>query len=256
VELGMALAFTLALGYRVWDERRRRELVDQERKQVMALFARYVSPEVVERIWETRGTNVLTGHECEVTVLFSDIRSFTSLTEGRPSTEVLRWLNEYFTEMSAVIKRNDGFLNKFIGDGLMVVYGAPLSAGPENDACRAVETALEMHACLERLNAEPTPYRPQLRIGVGLHTGPVTAGNVGAEERMEYSVVGETVNVASRLETLTKEFKTGVLMSGSTHALVAARFHTRKLGDTTVRGLSGTTPVYTVTARREEEESR
>jgi adenylate cyclase len=251
VEGAALLAFILGLGFRVWDERRQKEEVDAERQQVMALFARYVSPEVVRQIWETRGASILTGHECEVTILFSDIRNFTGLTAGRPSAEVLRWLNEYFAEMSQVIRANGGFLNKFIGDGLMVVFGAPLSAGLERDACRAAEAALQMLERVEALNADPKPYRPHLRIGVGLHTGLVTAGNVGSPERMEYSVVGETVNLASRFETLTKEYKASVVMSEATHALVSSRFETSYLGEAKVRGLAGTTRIHTVTGRKD-----
>jgi adenylate cyclase len=141
-------------------------------------------------------------------VLFSDIRNFTGITAGKPSRTVLRWLNRYFTAMDEVIRAHDGFLNKFIGDGLLVVYGVPLSQGESVDACNAVRSALAMLKRVEELNADrPDEDCPDLRIGVGIHTGMLTSGSVGSLNRLEYSVIGETVNLASRLESLNKEIR-------------------------------------------------
>lgn len=151
----------------------------------MGIFERYVSPEVAAEIWNRRGEIVLAGQEKTATVLFSDIRNFTALTAGKPSAEVLAWVNEYFTAMSEVIKANSGFLNKFIGDGMLVVFGVPLSEGIGKDACRAARTALEMLEQVEKLNAHQSPDRPRFAIGIGLHTGPLTAGNVGARDRLD-----------------------------------------------------------------------
>ena len=212
----------------------------------MSLFERYVSPEVAAEIWERRREIVLAGQEKTATVLFSDIRNFTALTAGKPSPQVLAWLNDYFTAMSEVIKENGGFLNKFIGDGMLVVFGVPLSSGVESDACRAVQAALQMLEKLEELNRLQSPQRPRLAIGIGLHTGVLTAGNVGAHDRLEYSVIGETVNLASRLEALTKDFKTSIVMSPQTQQLVQGRFQTVPLGEATVRGLAEKIQVYTV----------
>src|SRR6202023_3053685 len=112
--------------------------------QIMGLFERYVSPDVAAEIWKRRDEIILAGEERVATVLFSDIRSFTAMTAGVPPQEVLAWLNRYLTAMGEVIKSNRGFLNKFIGDGIMVVFGAPLTDGPRQDACRAVCCAKEM----------------------------------------------------------------------------------------------------------------
>ncbi|MDA2925366.1 GAF domain-containing protein, partial [Acidobacteria bacterium AH-259-L09] len=217
-----------------------------QRRELTSLFERYVSPEVAAEILKRRREIVLAGQEKTATVLFSDIRNFTALTAGKPSAQVLSWLNNYFTAMSEIIMRNGGFLNKFMGDGLLVVFGVPLSVSVEQDACRAVRSALEMLDRVERINAEKRADQPQFQIGIGLHTGTLTAGNVGTRERMEYSVIGETVNLASRLQALTKVFKVGVLTSTQTQELVKAQFERKLLGEVAIRGFPGRSRVYTV----------
>jgi CHASE2 domain-containing sensor protein len=247
-EVSLVLALPAGLGYRYVHERRMKALAEAERRQLMGLFERYVSPEVSAQILQRRAEIVLAGEERVATVLFSDIRSFTALTAGKASAQVLAWLNRYLTAMSEVIRANGGFLNKFIGDGIMVLFGVPLSESVEKDACRAVRAALQMLESVEGLNARRGPDQPHLRIGIGLHTGPLTAGNVGSRDRLEYSVIGETVNLASRLESLTKEFKTGIVMSPQTRELVRECFETAPLGDAEVRGFTGKIPLYTVRA--------
>jgi adenylate cyclase len=250
MEAGIILAIPVGVGYRFLDERRLKALAEAERRQLMDLFRRYVSSDVAEEIWNRRSEIVLAGEEKTATVLFSDIRSFTALTAGKPSAEVLAWLNNYLTAMSEIVGANRGFLNKFIGDGIMVLFGVPLTDTIEQDACRAVNTALQMIQRVEHLNAQRPPHWPELHIGIGLHTGVLTAGNVGAPDRLEYSVIGETVNLASRLESLTKVFKTDIVMSPATRQLVASQFETMPLGETEARGFAGKILVYGVTSRR------
>ena len=245
-EAGAILALPAGLGYRYLEERRLKSLVEAERRQLMGLFERYVSPDVVAEIWKRRDEIVLAGEERVATVLFSDIRSFTALTAGRPSSEVLKWLNTYLTAMSRVIADNRGYLNKYMGDGIMAVFGAPLSEGIESDACRAANTALEMHKNVEELNARLAPGQPHFKIGIGIHTGTVTAGSVGSPERQEYSTIGETTNLASRLESITKDFKTGIVLSPATEELVRGKFETAALGEAVVRGFTGKILLYTV----------
>jgi len=244
-EAGIILALPAGLGYRYLQERRLKAHAEAEQRDLMNLFERYVSPDVAAEIWDRRGEIVLAGQERTATVLFSDIRSFTALTEGKPSTQVLAWLNEYFTAMAQIIKANRGFLNKFIGDGMLVVFGVPLSEGVEKDAQRAVQTALQMLARAEQFNTRQGTERPRLAIGIGLHTGRLTVGNVGAPDRLEYSVIGETVNLASRLEALTKDFKTGIVMSAETWELVRNQVCTEALGEAAVRGFKDRICVYT-----------
>jgi len=248
-ETGVVLVLPAGLGYRFLEERRLKAHSEAERGHLMTLFERYVSPEVASEIWERRNEIVLAGQERVATILFSDIRNFTKITAAKPSAEVLAWLNDYLTAMDDVIRANGGFLNKFIGDGIMVVFGAPLPVEPGPGACRAVQCALDMLdrvADLNRNHATDSGY-PQLAIGVGVHTGAVMAGNVGSRNRLEYSVIGESVNLASRLETLTKEFKAPIVLSPETHALVRGHFATRLLGETRVRGFQDKMPVFTAT---------
>ncbi len=245
-EVCLLLALPAGLGYRSVEERRLKRLMEAERGQIMGLFERYVSADVAAEIWKRRDQIVLAGEERVATILFSDIRSFTAMTCGVPSQQVLAWLNRYLTAMGEVIKENRGFLNKFIGDGIMVVFGAPLSEGPKDDACRAVRCALEMLVRIDEWNANLPPGEQHLKIGIGIHTGPVTAGNVGSPDRLEYSVIGEAVNLASRLEALTKEFKTPIVISPATWEHIRGQFSTVSLGDAQVRGFTSAIPLYSV----------
>ena len=222
-----------------------------EQRELMSLFERYVSPGVAAEIVNRQGEIILAGQEMKATVVFTDIRDFTAMTAGKPSAEVLSWLNNYFTAMIQIILNNGGFLNKFMGDGLLVLFGVPLGETATKSACKAVQAALEMLNRVQEMNRESEPGQPELRIGIGLHTGTLTAGNLGARERMEYSVIGETVNLASRLEELTKKFKTGMVMSSETHELIRDRFSTTSLGEVSIRGFPGKSRVYTVEAEPE-----
>jgi class 3 adenylate cyclase len=244
---GLALSVPAAVAYRFVRERLLRSAAVQERAQVMGLFSRYVSPEVAKQIWDRRDELVLAGEERTATVLFSDIRSFTALTAGKNSSIVLRWLNEYLTAMDDVIRKNGGFLNKFIGDGLMVLFGVPLSEGMKPDACRAVRCAVEMQQRVEALNSLHAGDRdfPRIKIGIGVHTGKLTCGNIGSQDRLEYSVIGETVNLASRLESLTKELNSAIVVSAATHSSVCEEFTSLcELGEAPVRGFEGQMLVY------------
>jgi adenylate cyclase len=246
IEACLLAALPAGLGYRSVEERRLKHQMEAERHQLMGLFERYVSADVAAEIWKNRDAIVLAGEERVATILFSDIRSFTAMTAGVPSQEVLAWLNRYLTAMDDVIKQNRGFLNKFIGDGIMVVFGAPLSEGTREDACRAVRCAMEMLASVDKWNATKPPGEPHLKIGIGIHTGQVTAGNVGSPNRLEYSVIGDTVNLASRLEALTKEKNAPIVLSPATWEHIREQFSTVSLGDAQVRGFTNAIPLYSV----------
>jgi adenylate cyclase len=249
VELSALIAIPASTTYKFVQERFLSSRMAAEREQIMGLFSRYVSPEVAQQIWQRRSELVLAGEERIATVLFSDIRGFTAITAGQPSAGVLAWLNEYLTAMDEVITEGGGFLNKFIGDGIMVLFGVPLSDGPEKDACRALRTALRMLERVDALNQTHCgdPGKPSLRIGIGIHTGPLTSGNVGSPNRLEYSVIGETVNLASRLESLTKEFHTEIVMSSDTAEVVRSQFpNLRDLGEGPVRGFEKQIHLYTI----------
>jgi class 3 adenylate cyclase len=251
--LGVAAALPCGVAWQYVKANLLRSQTEEQRKQLMEMFSRYVDPEVARAIWLRRDEVSLEGDERIATVLFSDIRNFTGITAGKPSRTVLRWLNRYFTAMDEVIRAHDGFLNKFIGDGLLVVYGVPLSQGNKMDAYNSVRSALAMLKRVEELNAERPEGEdcPDLRIGVGIHTGMLTSGSVGSLNRLEYSVIGETVNLASRLESLNKEMGTEIIISQGTYDLVKDQMPgIYPLGATSVRGFDEQITIYGIGPRK------
>ncbi|MDT7541465.1 MAG: adenylate cyclase [Acidobacteriota bacterium] len=228
-------------------ERAVREEKEAERAAIMDIFSRCVSPEVADTFWQQRGALVMGGERRTVTLIFTDIRGFTTLSEGVDSEEVVSWLNEYFSRMHKIVCAYGGHINKYIGDGLMIVFGAPIARGDKLEARAAVACGLEMLAELERLNKDwEGTGRPQLAIGVGIHTGEATCGVVGAEGRLEYTIIGDTVNLAARLESTTKEKGVPMVISAATAALLGVDYETRALGDVTVKGKTQSTEVFTV----------
>ena len=249
VQLGVEVTLPLSLGLQFVLERLVAHEAREQRKQLMTLFSSYVDPKVAKTIWDRRAEVSLSGEERVATVVFTDIRSFTKMSAGKPPAEVLSWLNMYVTEMDKVIRAYHGFLNKFIGDGLMIIFGLPLSQGPSEDAKLAVQASLAMLESVTKLNEvnADNPAIPQLRIGIGIHTGTLMAGSIGSASRQEYSVIGATVNLASRLESLNKPFKTEILMSQATHDMVAHEFTgIRALGKSSVAGLEEQIDVFTI----------
>ncbi len=249
--LGMALLTPTGLGLRYARERMLRSESDAERAQVMDIFSRFVSREVAAQMWDQRGHLSLSGERRIVTVIFTDIRNFTTLSEHVSSATVVEWLNDYFGRMHAVVESFGGHINKFIGDGLMIVFGAPVDRGDEQEACRAVDCGLGMLAEVERMNKDwANSGRPVIKIGVGIHTGEATCGVVGAERRLEYTLIGDTVNLAARLESTTKELGVSILVSDTTARFLGDEYELRALGEVKVKGKTVNTTVFTV-ARRE-----
>ena len=206
----------------------------QERDKLRATFGKYMTETVLMHLMN--GKVRLGGETLTVTILFSDIRGFTSISEEMNDAQALvALLNEYFTEMVSIIIQEDGVVDKYIGDAIMAVFGAPVSK--PDDAVRAVRAAVRMRHALLELN-ERLALRgvSPLRTGIGIHTGEVVAGNIGSEQRMEYTVIGDAVNLASRLESSTKELQVDVLISGDTYELVKESCDTRAIGEITVKG--------------------
>jgi adenylate cyclase len=179
----------------------------ESRQHVLDTFGQHVSPEVVDHLMNT--AVALGGESRHVCVMFLDIRNFTAFAEQRKPAEVLRYLNELFAFMIDSVNRHRGIVNKFLGDGFMAVFGAPLSDG--RDSLNAVAAACDILDRLERLNQGPGAI--PTRIGMGLHSGDAVAGIVGSAQRKEYTIIGDTVNVAARIEQLNKQFDSRLLVS-------------------------------------------
>lgn len=215
----------------------------REREMLKTGFARYVSKDVVDSILESGQMPGVEGKREEVTVLFSDIRGFTKLSEHLAPEEVVALLNDYFETMIEVVFHNNGTLDKFMGDGMMVLFGAPLS-DPDH-AVHAVKAATEMQAALKALHLKwGVSNRPAFAIGIGIHTGPAVVGNVGSTRRLEYTAIGDTVNLASRLESSTKDLGRSIVLSEATHLLVNHRYKTLPLGQISVKGRETPVSVY------------
>jgi adenylate cyclase len=203
-----------------------------EKERVRDLLGKVVSPEIAEELLSKEIE--LGGEERVVTVLFSDVRNFTNLCEGRPPQEILALLNVYLTRVSGVIERHGGVVDKYIGDAVMALFGAPLAHG--DDAARAVSAGLAMVECLAELNHEWRDRGwPALGIGVGINTDLVVVGNMGSATRLNYTVIGDGVNLASRLEGLTKRYGATLLVSEATRR-GAPGFVYRELDRVRVKG--------------------
>ena len=222
----------------------------QSRQQIKQVFSRMLSPEVMDHLLEHPGNIKMGGSERPVTILFSDIRDYTKFSEGLKPSEVVRQLNIYFERMVTCVYDCQGTLHKYIGDAIMAAWGdiASASQGPVADAQNAVRSALMMRRFLAELNEERkieglTP----LRIGIGVNFGPdVLVGLIGASKRSEFTVMGDAVNTASRLEGVTKEYKTDLAIGESVYPLVREKFLVRTLGVIVVKGKSKPVKVYEV----------
>jgi adenylate cyclase len=215
-----------------------------EREKLKSVFSKFHSKAVVDKLMGEDKLR-LGGEKLPVTVFFSDIRSFTSSSETMAPEEVVEMLNEYMTEMVAVIERFGGVVDKYVGDAIMAVWGMP-QPDPSVDATNALLACLEMRVKLDELNVRRAARgQPPLKIGMGLNSGEVIAGNIGSQSRMEYTVIGDTVNTASRMESLTKEFHTDLLVNESTQSLVdASQFRFEGPWEATAKGKADKVLVY------------
>ena len=219
---------------------------DREKRRVKQLFGRYVSKDVYAVLMANPGLARLGGQRREMSVLFSDIRGFTTVTERGQPDEIVRMLNEYFSSMVDLVFKHGGTLDKFVGDMVMALYGAPLDDPDHAD--HAVQTALAMIAELGRLNArwKERGTVSGLDIGIGINTGPMIAGNIGSEAIMSYTVIGDAVNLGSRLESLNKEFGTRIIISDATRQRLKGDYGFRPLGDVVVKGKTHPVAIFEV----------
>jgi adenylate cyclase len=216
-----------------------------ERRRIRRSFHQYIGREVADRIYSD--DPALAGQRRTVSVMFTDLRDFTTLSEGMAAEQVAQHLNEYFPMMVEAVQQHRGIINDFIGDAVMAVYGAPLDNSEH--ALDAIRTGLRMQASLDALNAGwQARGLPTLKMGIGIHTGTVFAGNVGSAKRMKYTVVGDAVNVAARVEGLNKELHTTLLITGETYAVVQDHVEVKDCGELKVKGRQQAVKVYEVLA--------
>jgi adenylate cyclase len=217
----------------------------RQKRLIRQAFQYYLHPTIVERVAQNPQLLRLGGESRELTVLFSDIRRFSAIAEALSPEALVYLLNEYFTIMTRVVFHHNGLLDKYLGDGIMAVYGAPLY-DPDH-AFRACCSALEMIGELEALQARwASRGLPSLDIGIGINTANMVVGNMGSELRFDYTVMGDGVNLASRLEGANKEYGTHIIISESTWAQVRDRIATRELDIIRVQGKAQPTRIFEV----------
>ncbi|MEP6525426.1 adenylate/guanylate cyclase domain-containing protein [Microcoleus vaginatus DQ-U2] len=230
-----------------------------EKQQLMRLFEKHVAPETAQLIWERKAEifeqGELEPQELTATVLFMDIRSFTSISEKMRPRDLLTWLNNYLEAMTDCIMDHGGVVDKYIGDAIMAVFGVPFCHTEyrqiQQDALNAVAACIAMHERLHQLNQQLRIERqPLIKFGIGLHTGQLVAGSVGGSRRLNYSVIGDAVNVAARLEAMNKEIVSdspfNLLVTGRTFAYVRDRYEGKKVGSIQLRGKKEQTVVYAI----------
>jgi class 3 adenylate cyclase len=250
-----ALAFVVTGGsvvaYRAYQSQRQQQIV-------MRLLGQNASPEIAEALWNSRDRLIksgkLPGQKLIATVLFTDIKSFSTISEEMPPEAVLEWLNEYLAVMAQEIQIHHGIINKFTGDGLMAVFGVPVPrtspAEVAEDAQQAVACALAMGDRLQELNqAWQQDDLPVVQMRVGIFTGPVVVGSLGGKDRLEYGVIGDSVNIASRLESCEKDRQIDccrVLIAAETLVHIQQQFQVESWGPIALRGKQQTVDVYRV----------
>jgi adenylate cyclase len=249
-------AAALLTSYVSYEERRQRGLL-------MQMFSREVSPDIAQALWEQR-EHFLEGNrphpqKLTATVLFTDLKGFSTTSEVLDPEHLISWLNEYMSAMAEVVMANHGVVEKYIGDSVMALFGAPLARSTQQeiaqDARNAVRCALQMGKEMERLNAEwKERGLPACTMRVGIHTGPLVAGSLGSAERQEYTVIGDSVNTASRLESFDKEGETmiiprgdcRILVSEATNSLLGEEFRTLPIGEMNLKGKGQSVRIFCV----------
>ena len=242
--LSVVFVYTSAMAYRYLTEER-------EKRRVKGFFQTYVSPELVEQLLEDPTLAELGGRKQEVTVFFSDIAGFTTISEDMKPEELVPFLNEYLTAMTGIVLEHGGTVDKFEGDAVMAFFGAPVPL-PDH-ALAACEASLKMQKELIALREKwAREGRPELHIRIGLDTGEVIVGNMGSKDKMDYTVMGDRVNTASRLEGVNKMYGTGIMMSEHTYEQVEEKVIVRELDVTQVKGRHEALRIYELLGLRSE----
>jgi adenylate cyclase len=204
------------------------------RRQIRKTFSHYLADEIIDELMENPALLTPGGSRRELTVLFSDLRDFTALSEGMEPEALVTFLNNYLSPMTDAIVSSGGFLDKYIGDAVMGVFGAPLPT--EEHAAQSLRAADKMAEALERLRYQAGDGGASLNMGIGINTGPMVVGNLGSERRLDYTVIGDAVNLASRLEGLTKYYGVTCIVGSHTRIAAFSEFAFRELGSVRVKG--------------------
>ncbi|HNX74232.1 MAG TPA: adenylate/guanylate cyclase domain-containing protein [Candidatus Rifleibacterium sp.] len=215
-----------------------------DRRRVRAIFSRYVSDSVVKEILASNDRDFLQGKRRRLCILIADIRGFTSFSEQRDAPEIVQFLNAYFARLTDIIMANRGVVDKFLGDGLLAFFNAPVEHADYADD--AVKAAREIIAFTASPEFKATCYGVDLKVGLALHAGNVVFGNIGSERKAEFTVIGDTVNACSRMESLNKEYQTSLLVSGEVVKSTKAEIPWKFLAKTSLRGKANEVELYTI----------
>ncbi len=231
----------LSFGYLTFTE-------GHEKRRVAHLFTQYVSKEVLDEVLQNYAEYLKssTGQKVEITVLFSDIRGFTTMSETTPPEEIVAMLNVHFTIMADIILKHNGTIDKYIGDAIMAFWGAPVKTA--DHAEKAVLAGQEMLEGLKEVNRilKERGFAHEVKIGIGINTGMATIGNIGSEKKKNYTIVGDAVNLSARLESITKEHDTPLLFSEYTFEKIKSKISCKRIGNVTVKGREQSVDIYTV----------
>ena len=242
----MILMFTFVFAYRYFTE-------EKDRAFIKGAFEKYVSPDLVGSILEDPKKLNLGGQKSELTVLFSDIRGFTTISERMEAAELAKFMNDYLTPMTDVILENRGTIDKYMGDAIMAIFGAPVRY--ECHAQRAVDAALAMLVKLEELRVDwRAKNLPEIDIGIGINTGDMSVGNMGSTRIFSYTVMGDSVNLGSRLEGINKDYGTRLIVSEKTKSLLATAYLCRQLDRVKVKGKKQPVTIFEVVTKNPTQE--
>ena len=234
----LVFAYIGNIAYKAVTEGRKKEMIKKT-------FQRYVSRDVVEEILKNPEGLALGGKRQHMTILFSDIRNFTPMSESLKAEEVVELLNMYFSEMTGIIFKYRGTLDKYIGDAVMALFGAPKELSNSEEL--AVRTAIEMQEKMKEFRAAmKLRGKKEISIGVGLNAGEVIVGNIGSGQQMNYTVIGDVANTASRMESLTKEYKRDIIISQSVYDKVKDIIVAEDLGEASIKGKLDKVKIYAV----------
>ncbi len=237
-EIFMVFAIGCGYSYKYLIEGRKKE-------KIQTAMSKYISKDVMQNVVQNIDSIKLGGKRAEVTVLFADIRGFTSISEQLSPVEVTKILNEYFSELVPIIEQHKGILNKFMGDAILAIFGEPIKN--ENHPIDAVKCANKMLKKVKLLQEKwLNEGKPKIEIGIGIATGEAFVGNIGSEERLEYTVIGDTVNTASRIENYNKVYRTNFLISEETYLKVQKYVDVIKIREVSIRGKAKKINIYEV----------